>query len=104
MTCENCTSARYLPGNLNCSYQIKCEKTGKLHGVYDTCDVTATAASATECTSIYSPSSLCSPLYTKCLVCGELAEISNVRLPVRICDKCKAAIRYIRDNFTEKEK
>ena len=85
MHCGNCTKTDGIVYMSN-PPKLKCTVTGEFHGYGDECDC-----------GVEHPK-----FYTKCLVCGELAEISNVRLPVRICDKCRAAIRYIRDNFTEK--
>ena len=93
MTCNCCPDAKWLGAGLNDSYSIECKITGKRHGIYDACDVMKKSTLATH-----------PRICTNCLVCGEEVEVSyHETLPVKICDKCKAAILYIRDNFTEKK-
>lgn len=82
MYCGNCTKTDGLCYTSN-PPKVKCTVTGKFHEYGDECD------------AIVEHPKIC----TRCLVCGELVEISNPHLPVKICDKCKAAIRYVRNNF-----
>lgn len=85
MHCGNCTKTDGLCYTSN-PPKVKCTVTGKFHGYGDECD----------CNVVH-------PVFTTvCIVCGESINLYDYQSPVKICDKCKAAIRYIRDNFTEK--
>lgn len=106
MTCSECNSARYVPSSLDCSYQIKCEKTGKLHGLYDACDVTATAATTSTTSNTSTENVDNSRKRVACIICGEPTVLPRGRRYLVIngcidhsvvCDKCKQAILRLRE-------
>ena len=102
MRCGNCDKTDGLCYTSN-PPKVKCTVTGKFHEYGDECDVF---------TSIAPTYTLIAPTYTlatNCIVCGESVPLSyeeelslthGRHVSSKICDKCKTAIRYVRDNFT----
>lgn len=39
---------------------------------------------------------------TKCIICGEFVPISDPRESYKVCNKCKRAVLYIRNNMEMK--
>ena len=68
--------------------QVKCIVTNKFHYYNDEC----TAFNIEEVT----------PIETSCIVCGEAIQLYYDESPIKICDKCKQAILYMRNIYENK--
>lgn len=40
-------------------------------------------------------------IITHCIICGEAIERSMFDSHIQVCDKCKAAVKYVRDQLKE---